>query len=72
MPVQVVLNPQAGLRGAGYYAAFIPGEWSRRCHMPRHWWSGPQAAADFVSVAANAAASGRFTVALSRALGLGR
>jgi glucokinase len=26
MPVQVVLNPQAGLRGAGYYAAFLSGE----------------------------------------------
>lgn len=26
MPVQVVLNPQAGLRGAAYYAAFLSGE----------------------------------------------
>jgi len=30
MPVQVVLNPQAGLRGAGYYAAFLSGEYDAR------------------------------------------
>src|ERR1041384_8188098 len=54
MPVQVVLNPQAGLRGAGYYAPFLSGEYLRRCQDTEDL--ARQGAAQFVSVATKPAA----------------
>ena len=66
IPVQVVFNDQAALRGAAYYAAFLAGDWREIIICRDIDGLSRKAAEQFVALARQAiAAHGRFCVALS-------